>query len=157
MPYATSYVDLVYATSSNLPAVCRYRLIVAEAPHQVIVQIDNHRGPNQVLLGDHHVRHAIVNRIVDQLLGVPLDLVRVVLSEQDNHVHVRVDPDIEDYIQRGNRYKLAPEPGKRGRIYDRIAIDSRDLVSGRVRIHTVHSVATPVSADFAALLDSIRG
>ncbi|MBR7917053.1 hypothetical protein KDX16_14590 [Burkholderia vietnamiensis] len=157
MPYCTSRTELVHLTTNGQPAVCRYRCIVtgsATPAPRVIVQIEPVDLAVSDLRNSHNARDAVINRILDrELVGVPLDLIDIVLSESAGHFAVALEVDLEDYIQRGNRYKLAPESGKRGRIYERISIESRNFVGGRVRVHTAYSEIAPASPELVALIN----
>ncbi|HDR8982690.1 hypothetical protein QZM46_08260 [Burkholderia vietnamiensis] len=155
MDYVTRYTDLLYFAEGEI-TICRYRLI---APHseskQVIVQIDNHQGPKDILTADHRARDAILNRIADrELSGIPFDMLCIVLSERGSHHILFAEPDLEDYIHRGHQYQQMPERAARSRHVERISIDSRNLVVGRARVQTAHATPTPPAEDLAAILNS---
>jgi len=154
MDYATHYADLVYLVNGDL-AVCRYRLFLVNTdPKQVIVQIDNHHGPKDVLVTDYRARDTILNRIADrELMGIPFDMLCVALTNEGTHHILFVEPDLEDYVHRGFPYESSPERAARGRRIERISIDSRNLVIGRARIQTAHATPTPAAADLASVLD----
>ncbi|AOJ10001.1 hypothetical protein [Burkholderia mayonis] len=154
MHYVTSYSDIFYLVDGTL-AVCRYRLIaVNDEPRQVVIQIDNHCGPEGVLIADHNVRDAVLNRIADRdLHGIPVNMLCLALTNAGTHHVVFVEPDLENYVQRGNPYAFTAEPGKRGRYFERISIHSRDLVVGRARLQTAHSKLALADADLTANLD----
>jgi hypothetical protein len=154
MDYETHYADLVYLVNGDL-AACRYRLFLFNTdPKQVIVQIDNHHGPKDVLVEDHRTRDAILNRIADrELTGIPFDMLCVALTNGGSHQILAVEPDLEDYVHRGFPYERSPERAARGRHVERISIDSRNLVVGRARIHTAHAIPAPAAVDLASVLD----
>ncbi|UEP39742.1 hypothetical protein LL998_33930 (plasmid) [Burkholderia ambifaria] len=154
MDYATHYADLVYLVNGD-PAVCRYRFFLVDTdPKQVIVQIDNHRGPKNVLVTDYRARDTILNRIADrELMGIPFDMLCVALTNDGTHHILFVEPDLEDYVHRGFPYERSSEPAARGRHVERISIDSRNLVIGRARILTAHATPSPAAADLASVLD----
>ncbi|MCA7888563.1 hypothetical protein LGM58_35870 [Burkholderia contaminans] len=155
MDYVTRYTDLFYFAEGEI-TICRYRLI---APHseskQVIVQIDNHRGPKDILTADHRARDAILNRIADrELSGIPFDMLCIALSESGSHHILFAEPDLEDYIHRGHPYQQSPERAARGRHIERISIESRNLVVGRARVQTAHATPMPPDDDLAVSLST---
>ncbi|MGY6240126.1 hypothetical protein ACW910_21845 (plasmid) [Burkholderia ambifaria] len=154
MDYVTRYTDLIYFTGGDL-AICRYRLISRHAEvKQIVVQIDNHKGPQRILTADHQARDAVLNRIADrELAGIPFAMLCIALTENDTHQVVLGAPDLEDYIHRGHPFQQTPERAARGRHIERISIDSRNLVIGRARILTAHATPTSPAADLAALLN----
>lgn len=154
MDYVTRYTDLIYFTGGDL-AICRYRLISRHAEvKQIVVQIDNHKGPQQILTADHQARDAVLNRIADrELAGIPFAMLCIALTESGTHQIAFAEPDLEDYIHRGHPYQQTPERAARGRHIERISIDSRNLVVGRARIQTAHTALTPTDADLAELLN----
>ncbi|HDR8936302.1 TPA: hypothetical protein QDB15_004193 [Burkholderia vietnamiensis] len=159
MPYSTPRVDLVYPAPNNEPAVCRYRCVVtgsAMPEPRVIVQIESDARGDRTLLDNHNVCDAILNRIFNrELEGVALSLIDVVLSDSVGQFAVTIEADIEDYIQRGNPYRLDHAPGRRGRAYEKISIDSSQLVAGRVRIHSTGAPPAPASDELVAVLNAV--
>ncbi|VWD52877.1 hypothetical protein BLA18110_07810 [Burkholderia lata] len=154
MDYITRYTDLIYFASGDF-VICRYRLIARRSEaKQIVVQIDNHKGSQGILRADHQARDAVLNRIADrELAGIPFAMLCVALTENDTHQVVLGEPDLEDYIHRGHPFQQTPERATRGRLIERISIDSRNLVIGRARILTAHSTPTSPDADLAALLN----
>ncbi|EDT37354.1 hypothetical protein [Burkholderia ambifaria] len=154
MDYISHYTDLVYFANGGV-SVCRYRLLaLASKPKQVVIQIENHRGHKDILITNHIVRDAILNRIADrELTGVPFDMLCVALTEAGQHHIVFVEADLEDYLHRGYPYERSAQPAARGRHIERISINSRDLVVGRARLQTAHTTPTLVVDSLAAILD----
>ncbi|WP_333994607.1 hypothetical protein [Burkholderia orbicola] len=154
MDYITRYTDLIYFAGGDL-ALCQYRFISRHAEvKQIVVQIDNHKGPQRSLTADHQARDAVLNRIADrELVGIPFAMLCIALTENDTHKTAFAEPDLEDYIHRGHPYQHTAARAARGRRIERISIDSRNLVVGRARIQTAHTVLTPPDPDLAELLN----
>lgn len=63
MDYRTRYTDLIYFADGDL-ATCRCRFFVIRSDlKQVVAQLDNHKGRHSILISDHRIRDAILNRI----------------------------------------------------------------------------------------------
>ncbi|WP_175948554.1 hypothetical protein [Burkholderia pyrrocinia] len=154
MDYITTYTDLIYFARGGV-AVCRYRLFpFTSDPNQVIVQIENHRGPKDILLTDYIVRDGILNRVAErELTGIPFDMLCVALTDAGRHHVIFVEADLEDYIHRGYPYERTAQQAARGRQIERISIDSRNLVVGRARVQTAHATPTPAADSLAAILN----
>ncbi|WP_321818392.1 MULTISPECIES: hypothetical protein [unclassified Paraburkholderia] len=98
-------------------------------------------------------RDQVLNRLLDHdLRGLLLDVVRLVATDQTGSFEYAITPDIHDYMQRGNRYSASPERARRGRLVERIEIDSENLIAGRVRVDTVHAKATALAEEIKAAL-----
>ncbi|KWE32646.1 hypothetical protein [Burkholderia territorii] len=154
MDYISRYTDLVYFANGDA-SVCRHRLLVlASTPKLVVLQVENFGGREGILLTDHIVRDGIINRIADrELPGVPLDMLRIALTEAGQHHVVPVEADLEDYIHRGYPYERSGQPASRGRRIERISIDSRDLVIGRARLQTTHATPEMAVGGLSAILN----
>ncbi|KVL32177.1 hypothetical protein WS98_21815 [Burkholderia territorii] len=154
MDYISRYTDLVYFANGEV-SVCRHRLLVpASTPKLVVLQVENFGGREGILLTDHIVRDGIINRIADrELPGVPLDMLRIALTEAGQHHVVLVEADLEDYIHRGYPYERSGQPASRGRRIERISIDSRDLVIGRARLQTTHATPEMAVGSLSAILN----
>ncbi|KGX17118.1 hypothetical protein Y036_6151 [Burkholderia pseudomallei] len=154
MDYISHYTDLVYFANGDV-SVCRYRLLVlASAPKLVVLQVENCGGRKGILITDHIVRDGIINRIADrELSDVPLDMLRIALTEAGQHHVVLIEADLEDYMHRGYPYERSAQPASRGRHIERISIDSRDLIIGRARLQTTHATPELAVDSLTAILD----
>lgn len=154
MPHVTSFRDLVYPGEDVRPSMCRYRLAVQDEPALVVVQVDTPRTSSVELFHAHNARDHLINRILEhELAGMPLATVRLVLNAADQRCQIKLDFDVEDYVRRGNRYTLKAAPGRGDRIVDQIAIDSRHVIIGRIRVSTAHSTLEPLDPEVASLLE----
>ncbi|MBR8049349.1 hypothetical protein DN523_27095 [Burkholderia multivorans] len=154
MDYVTKYADLVYFSRGRI-IICRYRfLTLAANPKQLIIQVETYADQRDPLIADHIGRDGILNRIADRdLVGIPFDMLCVVLSNAGQHSVVFVEADLEDYIHRGHLYQRTPQRTARGRHIERISIDSRHLVVGKARLQTTHATPSPATDDLVAILN----
>ncbi|MDR8731452.1 MULTISPECIES: hypothetical protein [Burkholderia] len=152
MSYRSPFIPIVYPDETGRPSAMQYRIVFTERePWLAILQLrqtgDDYASPVE----SPSVRDHVLNRLLDSdLRALPLGVLRLVAGDASGEFEYEMTPDIHDYIGRGNRYRASPERARRGKLVERIEIDSRSLVAGSVRVDTVHAVAAPLSAEVRA-------
>lgn len=145
MPYKTVFSELIYPSEDMEPAIARFRIALTAPPARLAVLHVVHDDPDSVSpVVNATSRDRILNHLLDtQLAGQALGSVRFVVEDSSGQFEYVIHADTADYARRGNPHVGRPVQGPRGRVTDEISIDSADLVAGRMRVGTLHSVAQP--------------
>jgi hypothetical protein len=147
MPYRSPLQAIIHPDNAGRPSVMHYRIaFTRQEPWLAIIEL-RHADPEFASpVKSAAARDQVLNRLLEsELRGLPLNALRLVASDQAGEFECELVPDIHDYVQRGNRYKVSPERARRGRHVERVEIDPDKLVAGRVRVDTVHDAGSPVS------------
>jgi hypothetical protein len=147
MPYRSPLQTIVHPDTAGRPSVMHYRIaFTQQEPWLAIIEL-RHADPEFASpVNSAAARDQVLNRLLEsELRGLPLTALRLVASDQTAEFEYQLVPDIHDYVQRGNRYKVSPERARRGRHVERVEIDPDNLIAGRVRVDTVHDAGNPVS------------
>lgn len=149
MPYKTVFSELVYPSEITEPAIARFRIALTDPPVRLAVLHVVHDDPDSVSpVVNAASRDRILNRLLDtQLAGQVLSSVRFVVEDRTGQFEYVIHADTADYVRRGNPYVGRPVQGPRGSVTEEISIDSADLLAGRMRTGTLHSVAQPLSTE----------
>lgn len=154
MPFRSHNMPIVYPDEAGKPCAMLYRIAFTERePWLAVVHLHQNEDSYVSPVASASVRDQVLNRILEvDLRGLPIGAVRLVASDRSGAFEYAISPDIHDFIERGNRYRTAPDAGRRGRIVERIEIDPATLIAGRVRVDTVHADPTPPSEAIRAAL-----
>ncbi|WP_322105976.1 hypothetical protein [Paraburkholderia sp. J41] len=154
MSYRSSFFPIVYPGETGRPSTMEYRVVfTAREPWLAIIELRQNlvEFPSPVAAAS--ARDQVVNRVLDNdVRGLPLGALRLVATDDSGSFEYEMQPDIHDYLERGNRYKATPHRTRGGQHIERIEISPANLVAGRVRVDTVHATAAALSGEVAAAL-----
>ncbi|MFM0091624.1 hypothetical protein PQR46_32490 [Paraburkholderia sediminicola] len=154
MPYQTPFLELVYPDESGRPSAIQYRIAFADTPDRLaIVHIRNTIQADQSPASSSIVRDQILNRILDDdLKGVPVNFVRLVVESNGASGMFAIEVDIDDYIARGNPFTSSHVATAGGTLRESISIQSQAVIAGSALVSTAHAAPEPVSPDIADAL-----
>ncbi|QGZ67040.1 hypothetical protein [Paraburkholderia acidisoli] len=154
MPYRSPFSSIVYSGEASRPSTMEYRVVfTAREPWLAIIELRQTDPAFSSPVAVASARDQVVNRVLDgDLRGLPLGALRLVATDDSGSFEYQMQPDIHDYLERGNRYKATPHPTRSGQHVERIEINQANLVAGRVRVDTVHATAAALSDEVAAAL-----
>ncbi|QCP50233.1 hypothetical protein FAZ95_14215 [Trinickia violacea] len=155
MPYRTDYADIIYPDEANSPCALRYRIALTKAPKPlVVVHLEHTESSFEGPASSAIVRDHILNRVCEERLkGIPINAIRLVVTDVSGSFEYAIEVDVDDYIRRGNPYKASPITTARAKVTESISINSDDIVAGRTRVQSVHAKPSALSKDVAAALN----
>jgi hypothetical protein len=156
MHYRSEFRSITYVDVSGEPCTLQYRIAFAKtSPRLVVLELVQDHEEFQSPGTSHGIRDDLLNRIAAiDLSGVRVDRLRLVVTDASGRTMYAVEPDIEDYIRRGNPFTAGTKQTGRGAMRETIAIRSESIVVGRTRVQTAHSRREPLSPEVAAALDA---
>lgn len=154
MPYRSPLQHIVHPDDSGRPSVMHFRIaFTQQEPWLAIIELRQSEPDFASPVQSPGARDQVLNRLLDDgLRGLPLNALRLVAVDDTGAFEYEIVPDIHDYVQRGNRYKVSPERARRGRHVERVEIEPGNLIAGRVRVDTVHDAGKPVSEEILGAL-----
>jgi hypothetical protein len=156
MRYRSEFRSIAYVDDSGEPCALQYRVAFTKTfPRLVVLELVQDHEEFQSPGTSHGIRDDLLNRIAAiDLSGVRVDRLRLVVTDASGRTMYAVEPDIEDYIRRGNPFTAGTKQTGRGAMRETIAIRSESIVVGRTRVQTAHSRREPLSPEVAATLDA---
>lgn len=154
MAYRSNFEDIVYPDESGVPCVLQYRLAFAASTRLFVVLHLVHNdpafaGPNTSAI----VRDHLLNRILaDRLQGVPVNAIRLAVTDATGSFEYAIEVDVDDYITRGNPFDAGQVSSTGTRVIERISLKSENVIAGRARVHTVHASPNVPSPEVATAL-----
>jgi hypothetical protein len=155
MHFRSEFRHIVYVDDSGQASALQYRIAFTKtSPRLVVLELVQDHEAFQSPLASHSVRDELLNRIAtNELPGIRADRLRVVVTDAGGRTMYSVEPDIEDYIRRGNPFTAGEVRTARGGMRETIGIRSDAIVAGRTRVQTAHAKQEALAAEVVAALD----
>ncbi|MGF6768625.1 hypothetical protein P3T18_001095 [Paraburkholderia sp. GAS199] len=154
MAYQTEFADIAYPDESGRPCALLFRLAFTTVGVRLAIVHLRHtnaefQGPTSSCI----IRDRILNRILDdQLRGVLLSSMRLVVKDGDDTAMFQIDVDYNDCIERKNPHESTSVTTGRGLITQRVTIRSESVLAGLTRVHTSHGHPLPVPREISRAL-----
>jgi hypothetical protein len=154
MAFRSDFEDIVYPDESGKPCALRYRLaFVSTTRLQVVVHLVHDDEAFESPARSSIVRDQLLNRILNnRLAGIPLNAIRLVVTDSRGSFEFPIEVDVEDYLSRGNRYEAGQIRSDRMRVLEKISIRSEDIIAGRTRVQTTHAKPTDPPAEVVSII-----
>jgi hypothetical protein len=154
MAYRSTFEDIVYPDESCAPRVLRYRFAFVASTRLFVIGHLVHKdpafaSPNASSI----VRDHLLNRILaDGLQGVPMNAIRLAVTDATGSFEYPIEVDVDDYIRRGNPFDTDQVSSTGTRVIERISLKSEHVIAGRARVHTVHASPKEPSPEVATAI-----
>jgi hypothetical protein len=154
MAYRSNFEDIIYPDETGAPCVLRYRFAFAASTRLFVVLHLVHNDPAFVSPNTSAiVRDHLLNRILaERLQGVPVNAIRLAVTDAAGSFEYPIEVDVDDYIRRGNPFDSGQVSSTGTRVIERISLKSENVVAGRARVHTVHASPKELSPAVATAI-----